>query len=341
MPFFRNPEIRLLLYRIGAFSLLAVCAAAVIFKSVPMIIFTAGVCLLFGGLFLAFTWRRYRAISELSAQLDRLLHGGGILDLTENEGELAVLRSEVYKLTVRLREQAARLEQDKQYLSDSLADISHQLRTPLTSLQLVASILQKEAISPGFITPERRLALVRELASLLDRMDWLVTTLLKVSQLDSGTVELQSEPVSVPKLVAKAAEPFLIPMELRGCRLQISQGEAWFRGDFAWSAEAIGNILKNSAEHIPEGGTVAISFLENPVCTEIVIEDDGPGIPPEELPHLFERFFRGQSAAHSGYGIGLAMARMVFARQNGTIKAANRSGDSGSRFIIRIYRGVV
>jgi signal transduction histidine kinase len=252
------------------------------------------------------------------------------------EGELNILRSDIYKMTIRLREQADALERDKRYLADSMADISHQLRTPLTSMHLALSLLSREET-----TQEQRYDLLRELSLLVSRMDTLISALLKISKIDAGTASFRSETVLVRQVVEEAAEVLAIPMELRGQTLSISIApEVSFVGDPMWTAEALENILKNGMEHMDEGGTITVSATENGLLTEIVITDDGKGIAPEDLPHIFERFYRGKNDNSGGFGIGLSLSRMIITRQNGTIKVQNRKG-GGTRFVIRFYKGVV
>lgn len=239
-------------------------------------------------------------------------------------------------MTVRLREQAEALKKDKIFLADSIADISHQIRTPLTSINLIANFLADEELSD-----ERRLSLVKDLFQLLSRIDWLISTLLKISKLDAGTVKFAKDTVKVSELIQKAAKPLAIPMDLRNQQLIIkANGDEQFEGDLAWTAEAIENILKNCMEHTPDGGTIAIEAKDTPIYTELKITDTGPGIDPEDLPHLFERFYKGKNSSSGNVGIGLALARMIITSQNGTIKAENGKG-GGAEFTVRFYKCTV
>ena len=299
-----------------------------------MLIFLCGAAL--GCAHAVFTRRRYRDIAELSRRIDAILHGQENLRIDENdEGELAILRSEVQKMTLRLKENADALQTDKKYLTRAMEDIFHQLRTPLTAMNLEVTLLGTKEL-----TYERRLELTRELKKQLQHMDWLVETLLKMSQLDAGTVALRQDDVAVRQLVEKAGESLVIPMELRGQTLRTDVGEACFSGDLPWSAEALGNILKNCMEHTPEGGTVTVKAEETPIFTQITVRDTGPGFDPADIPHLFERFYRGSTAGEGSIGIGLAMSRMVIAAQNGTVTADNPP-DGGARFTIRFYKTIV
>ena len=130
-------------------------------------------------------------------------------------------------------------------------------------------------------------------------------------------------------------------MDLKDIRLTCSvENHAAFIGDKLWTAEAVGNILKNCIEHCPNGGKLEISCTENPIYTQIIIADNGPGFSPEDLPHIFDRFYRGSNAVKESAGIGLNLSRMIFSRQNGIVKAENRSG-GGAQFTIRFYKGAI
>lgn len=250
------------------------------------------------------------------------------------EGELSILQNELSKMTLRLTEQADALSRDKKYLSDAMADISHQLRSPLTSMHLILSLLKKPDLSK-----ERERALLMELAQLLSHMDWLVEALLKMSKMDAGTAYLKHVSIPLPQLLKQASEPLLIPFELREqtFEMHFETGNEQFVGDLSWSVEALSNILKNCMEHTPAGGTITATCRENTIFTEIIIEDNGPGFSSQDLPHLFERFYKGENASDQSVGIGLALARMIVSQQNGTLKAENRL-EGGARFILKFYK---
>jgi len=196
-------------------------------------------------------------------------------------------------------------------------------------------------MSNSDLSEERRLELIKEMDMLLSRIDWLITALLKISKLDTGTVKQKNETVYVDELVKKAIDPIAIPIELREQELDIQiQAGASFKGDLAWSAEAVENVLKNCMEHTQKGGKLSISAQENTLFTEIIISDNGPGIDPEDLPHLFERFYKGKNSSNNNIGIGLALARMIITNQNGTIKVENRK-EGGAKFTIRFYKDIV
>ena len=292
-------------------------------------------CLGFWGIAAWNTARFNRELAQLSQTLNRILHGEEHLEVEAyTEGELGILRSEIHKMTVRLREQQQTLQEDKVYLANSLADLSHQLRTPLTSMNLVAELLTREDL-----TPQRKAKLCRELSQLLGQMDWLVTTLLKLSKLEAGTIPFRSETIPLEQLVEQAAAPFLIPMELREQAFRV-ECPGTFTGDVHWTAEAVGNLIKNAMEHTPAGGSITVRGRENALFSELVVEDTGPGIDPQDLPHLFERFYRGSSRTSHGFGIGLSLSQRIVTGQGGTIQARNRN-PQGAQFILRFYKGTV
>ncbi|MDR1699665.1 MAG: HAMP domain-containing histidine kinase [Lachnoclostridium sp.] len=269
--------------------------------------------------FFIFTNIRYRKLKELSGQIDRILHNENYLTLDRfEEGELSILHSEISKMTSRIREQNDALIKDKIYLADSLADIAHQLRTPLTSVNLVLSLLTKT-------TDEKEIkSFSREAEDLLVRMDWLISSLLKLSRLDAGVVEFKNEIISVRELIQSSLLTLTIPMELRNIDLNISIPEyANIQGDAGWLAQAIQNILKNCMESVGENGKIDILCEVNMLFIKLYIHDSGDGFFAEDIPYLFDRFYRGKNSQASGYGIGLALSKMIITNLNGTIKAEN------------------
>ena len=186
---------------------------------------------------------------------------------------------------------------------------------------------------------EMKLKLTHELYSLLSRIDWLITTLLKISRLDAGTVRFKQEEITMEQLLQNACKPLLIPVELRSQQLTI-RASGKFTGDIAWTCEAVSNIVKNCIEHTPEHGCIQIEAAENPLYSQIMISDNGSGIDPADLPHIFERFYKGKNADGNSFGVGLALARMIVIGQNGTIKAENGKS-AGASFILRFYKGTV
>lgn len=292
-------------------------------------------CIVFTATHLCTENYRYQRLAKLSQNLDELLTNGKTLSIRDyDEGELSILANQIQKMAMRLTEAAEVSKADKVFLADSLADISHQLRTPLTAMNLTVTMLRNEDL-----TDEKRRELTGDLRNLLTRVDWLVETLLKISKLDAGTVKLLKEPVTVRNLISRSVAPIEIPMDLRNQKLVIYCDNEQFDGDLIWSAEALGNILKNCMEHTPEGGTITITAQETALYTQIEVEDTGTGFDTKDIPHLFERFYRGSNASSNSYGIGLALARTIITSQNGTVMAAN--GKDGAKFLIKFYKQVI
>ena len=284
----------------------------------------------FGITFYVFTKARYKSIAQISDQIDLVLHNADHLYIGKSdEGELSILQSEITKMTIRIREQNDALRKEKEHLAESLADIAHQLRTPLTSANLILSLLKKNP------DENERQALLRENEELFAQMDWLVTSLLKLSRLDAGIVVFQNERIKTDALISAAARPLLIPMELHDIALQINVPKGIIiQGDPGWLSEAIQNLLKNCMESTGDHGKIVIACEDNPLFTEITIHDSGAGFEKEELPHLFDRFYRGKNAGATGYGIGLALCKSIINRQGGTILAKNHP-QGGALFAFR------
>lgn len=335
MGFWRNPEIRKTAVIWMVLSAAAAAAAFAVGKEAG--IYALLLCTAYSLAHFIITYKRYRMISGLSFEMDRILHGCYNLDLARfAEGELGILQSEIYKMTLRLREQAERLAADKEYLADSIADISHQIRTPLTSVSLLTEFLSE----PG-LEEERRLKYAKELFELLDRIDWLINTLLKISKFDAGTVRFDRRAVNAAQLVRGAYEPVAVPMELRGQVFLLEAPEDMtLECDTRWTMEAVGNILKNCMEHTPEGGSIMVKCEDTAVYSSITVRDTGSGIAREDLPNIFKRFYKGKDSAPGSVGIGLALARMIISEQGGTITAENgRNG--GAVFEMKFYKTVV
>ena len=288
-------------------------------------------------IFLGAGHSRYRKITSLALYLKKVLNGMKKLDIPANvEGDLSLLKNDIYKLVTKMESQAELLEKDKEYLADSLSDISHQLKTPMTSLMVMTDILRDEKLPA-----EKREEFTKAIHSQLERMEWLLSSLLTMSKLDAGSLQFKKEPISIRSLVDQALEHLLIPMELRGQSLMVEVPEDQsLVCDPHWTAEAISNIVKNCMEHTPEGGSVSIRGEVRGIYTQLLIEDTGEGIDPEDLPHIFERFYKGKNAGKDSVGIGLAMAKHILNMQNGQVEAESTPG-KGSRFILRLYHTVL
>ena len=331
----RDPDIRLQLL----LHLLLTLAAFIgcLFLHIPAAFLLLCCSLLLLGMSLCFHAKRLKSITHLCDQVDEILHGAEHVAFSEfREGELSILASEIHKMTVRLREQNAELAHEQQFMKEAMEDISHQLRTPLTSTMLIVGMMRDPALSH-----KERTEYLHELYGLLTRMQWLIETMLTISRLEAGAVRFQMTHVPCRTLIASAMEPLSIAMELKDIRTDmIIEGEPSFHGDQQYCTEALTNLLKNCMEHTPEGGSISIKASENSIYTEILVTDSGNGIAEQDLPHIFERFYRASEFARNGYGIGLSFARNVIAAQNGSLQVRN-AVPHGAQFEIRFYKTTV
>jgi len=312
-------------------------ALAAMFISMEAALLMLGVSLFLISCTLIFTKWRYLEIEKLSGYLRQITSGDFTLDVRDNhEGELSILKSDIYKVTRMLSEHGTLLQEDKAKLTNAISDISHQLKTPLTSMMVMVDLLRDPQLAEN-----KRVEFTRNIQVQLERMEWLVSSLLKLSKIDAGTIAFKKEPVMVKELVKRAVEPLLVPMDIKLQNLNIDGDEnAAFTGDFNWSAEALINILKNCVEHTDEGGEISISYYENALFTEISIRDNGKGIPKDDLPYIFKRFYKGKNANDDSVGIGLAMASSMIKSQKGDIEVTSEIG-VGTLFQIKFYKQVI
>lgn len=301
--------------------------------------------------FAVFSELRFREIMRLAEEIDEVLHAGRRIDFSDyREGDLAILKNQLSKMIAALRDANMRLEQEKAALANALADISHQIRTPLTAINLMVSAIESSA------NADARTRTLRELENMVDRVGWLVTALLKLAKVDAGAFHVKHSPVNARQMAHEALAPLAIAMDLRGvdCTIE-SDDSATFLGDAAWTSEALENVLKNCLEHTPRGGAIRMRISEDALACRIRITDTGPGIAPADLPHIFERFYRGQPAEGTaqesggtgnasrnpqGFGIGLALAQSLITAQGGTLHAAN-APKGGAQFDITFPKLVV
>lgn len=278
--------------------------------------------------------KKIRAITEYLKEIEKQQYS---LKIQENEeGELSYLQNEIYKITVMLKESAQKLSQDKIYLSNALSDISHQIKTPLTSISVLLDILKENTNLPE----EKRQEFLFEISRQIEWIHWLVISLLKLSKFDAGTVELKKETILIQNLIKEVIQNLSIPLEIKNQTIQM-QGDpsSSFIGDFHWTAEAIINIIKNCMEHTEEGKTIQVSFKENALFTQIIIKDSGEGIAKEDLPYIFQRFYKGKNAGKDSFGIGLALAKAIIQNQGGDISVKSKKGE-GTTFFVTIYKGI-
>lgn len=316
-------------------SLSIIVCAAIMLINLQCGISALVLCIVLNIIFFLNNKKRYDKINELNNYLSLVCSGNYDLDIDDNtEGELSILKNNLYKVIVLLRSSNEAVKKEKLSLSDSLADISHQLKTPLTSLMVMADLLKDEKDS------EKRLGFIEIMENQLDKMNWLISTLLKLSKLDAGTAGFNIGILKISSIIAESLKPFIVSAGLKNITIKTNINDFTFSGDENWCAQAFENIIKNCLEHTENGGAVEINASRNPIYNEIIISDNGCGIPPEELPHIFERFYHGRNTEKESVGIGLAFSKAVINSFGGIIDAQSEVG-TGTKFIIRFYNAVV
>ncbi len=279
--------------------------------------------------------KREKQLEELISYLMKVQDGMELPDLTKcKEGQIGILQNEIYKLVVLLKQQLGSVTREKTYLADMLSDISHQIKTPLTAITIMTDLLKQPDLPVS-----KRLEFVENADRQVNKITWLIQNLLTLSRLEADMLKFQKESVEMHGLLENVCGTLELLAEVRGVSLQLPPyKEAIFAVcDPAWTAEAFSNILKNCVEHTSQGGTVQILLAQNNFGTTVTIKDTGDGIAKEDLPHIFERFYKGKHSAKDSVGIGLAMAKQIMMRQNGVIHVESTKGE-GSIFDVRIYK---
>lgn len=300
-----------------------------------IIIFIEAILILI--IFICYLIMRDKKLKDIIKYLKQIQNGDYTLQIEENtEGELSDLKNEIYKVTVMLKEQEAILKEDKKYLSNAMSDISHQLKTPLTSISLMVDILQD---NPQMEESKRK-EFVQDISRQLNQINWLVISLLKLSKLDAGTVEFKKENLNIKEILNEIKQNLSIWTEIKNQQIIISGKEAKILGDKNWTIESIENIIKNCLEYSKENGKVYITYEENNLYTEIIIKDSGKGITQKDLPHIFERFYKGKNSNKNSIGIGLALSKSIIEKQNGTINVKSKI-DEGTTFEIKFFKGII
>lgn len=249
--------------------------------------------------------------------------------LIRTEDEFSLLEDEIYKTVRELRIAREQAQQKQKQQAENLADIAHQLKTPLTSMSLMTQLLATEASL-------EQLEYIGRLDSQLTRLTWLTDSLLIMSKLDAGKVGFLTVTVTVEELAARAVEPIEQLLQERSQSVIIYGKEIPISCDPHWMAEALVNLIKNCSEHTPASGQIIIKATSTPLYLQITVEDTGSGFDPAELPHLFRRFFKGKNSSKNSIGIGLALCKAIVEGQGGVIHAENRQ-EGGARFVIRFY----
>ena len=265
----------------------------------------------------------------LSGYLDRIMEGQYDTLMQHDTG--SELEDSIYKAVVLLREEREQAQGAKKNLADNMADLSHQLKTPAASIGLTLSLLKRKAWD------EETKQDIGRMEGQVGHLQHLVGSMLTLSRLDAGVLELEEKEFDLEEMLVDAVQPFVRQMEEKGICFGIRGADGIsLSGDFGWCSEAFGNIIKNCVEHTPEQGNISIACRDNPIYTEIVIQDSGRGFDEADLPHLFERFYRGAGFSKDSAGIGLALAKSIIEKENGTVTAKNTE-TGGAGFYIKFY----
>ena len=267
-----------------------------------------------------------RRIRELAEYLEQVNSGKALILSSSGEDEFSKLEDEIYKTVTSLYQAKDQAVQVKNDFAENLSNIAHQIKTPITAISLAVQRMKQNF----------ECAALEQVEKQLSRLSYLEESLLLLSRLDAGALVLQKEKTDVFTLLVLAADNLQEHFCSSHTSIEIPErGEMLIQADMDWTMEALMNLMKNCMEH-QKGGTVHCSYAQNPIYTEILIWDNGEGFAKEDLPHLFERFYRGKNAKEGGIGIGLALAKEIIERQNGTIRAANNP-EGGALFEIRFY----
>jgi len=268
---------------------------------------------------------RRKEVESLSTDIRRIIDGQAI-DLRDNlEGRLSTLKNDIHILSGRLNEKAQTLQNEKSAMANTLADISHQIKTPLTAMMVMVELLET---APD----EKRVEFISNLKQGLTQTEWLANALLKMAKLESGSAGFQPIYISASKLIDIALAPLRILLDIKDQRVDIT-GDARLYCDKNWTAEAITNIVKNASEHSPQGSAIQLSIGANPISRWISITDAGDGIPALQIKDLFTRF----GGSRKGIGIGLALALAIMREQNGDIDVDGGGGNQGAMFTLKFY----
>lgn len=273
---------------------------------------------------------KLKNIEKLRCYLERINRGDYSISL-EIDDDFSILSDELYKTIIALRELKEKAVQDKIVLKDNMADISHQLKTPITSINIMSELMENSD------SKEESMEYIQRLKKQTLRLETLTNSLLTMSKLDAGTLEFKKETVDIRNTIDLAVEPIMSLIDQKNISLNIFGNDVQIKGDTYWLSEAFLNIIKNSVEHLEEKGQINIFIQSNPIFAQIKIEDNGSGFLDSDLPYIFKRFFKGKNASKDSIGIGLSMARTIIEKHNGEVIAENIK-EGGARFKIKFYK---
>lgn len=266
-------------------------------------------------------------VKALTNYLEQVNTGNRDILIPTGEDVFSKLQDEIYKTVTMLYQTRDHALEAKEHFAENLYHIAHQIKTPLTSISLSTQMLQ-ESPSPKYL---------EQIRSQLSRLTHLEESLLLLSRMDAGTLALERKAVDVFTLLTLAADNLQELLSRANVSVEIPESEdTLIFADLDWTMEAFLNLLKNCMEHTPPGGSIYCSYEQNPIYTRIQIQDTGAGFAKKDLPHLFERFYRGENSGNGGIGLGLALSKAIIESQNGTISARNLT-DHGACFEIRFY----
>ena len=297
------------------------------------LISTFGIIIVF--LVLAYNWRREREIKKINQYLNEINSGNYELKIKENcEDEISRLKNELYKTTVLLRETAENSEREKINLSNSLADISHQIKTPLTSIRIMLDNIEE---NPNMDSKTRE-EFIEEISKQIDWISSLVIALLKLAKFDAGAIKMNDQEINAKKLINNVISNLAIIIDVKNIKIeQKIDDNVMLKADYNWQLEALTNIIKNAIEHSNENGTIHIDVENNSVFVKIKIRDEGEGIEKKDIKHIFDRFYKAKKSAENSIGIGLSLAKIIVEQENGYIKV-NSEVDRGTTFEIKYLK---
>lgn len=278
--------------------------------------------------------RRRKELDELIEFLTKVQDRDTFPDLgLEAEGRMLILRSEIYKLASTLQEQYAGEVKKNTYMADMLSNISHQIKTPLTAINLMT-----DALKNGNLDEVSRRRCIANIEDQTDHITWLVRTLLTLAEIDAGVLVLKKESVQVREIIDDIVSGIAIEADIKDVAVEVNvPDENTVNCDKRWMSEALSNIIKNSLQHTGAGGTIRIFSEETNLSVNIRIEDNGCGISKKDLPHIFERFYHGEKSDPGSNGIGLSLSKQIINSQNGTVSCESEEG-KGTIFEIKIYK---
>ena len=284
--------------------------------------------------FVLYNKRQKNKIKEITNYIEQINNKNYALDIQDNnEDELSVLKNELYKITVMLKEQAENSAKDKINLKNSLEDISHQLKTPLTSI----TIMLDNILDSPDMDLQTRNEFIKDIYREIANIKFLVQNLLILSKFDANTITFNENEEKLEDIIEEAKQNVASICDLKNIQIILEGKEdAKTTCDLKWQVEALTNILKNCAEHSNNNTKINVLYSENNMYSEIVIKDEGSGIDQKDLKHIFERFYKGKNSDKDSIGIGLSLAKTIIEKDNRFITVDSELG-KGTTFNIK-YR---